>query len=105
MQVNGIDLLVALHKQCAERTMTTAQVLEGWRDTEYYQPLQKLALWQHQLDEDNVEQEFNDIFIYLIDQYVEQRANALLKKEQKGALTRGERQEYQTLIQYLSKAR
>lgn len=105
LQVNGIDLLVALHKQCAERTMTTAQVLEGWRDTEYYQPLQKLALWQHQLDEDNVEQEFNDIFIYLIDQYVEQRANALLKKEQKGALTRVERQEYQTLIQYLSKAR
>ncbi|MGM0630009.1 MAG: DNA primase [Pseudomonadota bacterium] len=105
LQVNGIDLLIALHKQCAERAMTTAQVLEGWRDTEYYQPLQKLALWQHQLDEDNVEQEFNDIFIYLIDQYVEQRANALLKKEQKGALTRVERQEYQTLIQYLSKAR
>ncbi|MGM7447935.1 UNVERIFIED_ORG: DNA primase [Idiomarina abyssalis] len=105
LQVSGIDLLIALHKQCAERQMTTAQVLEGWRDTEYYQPLQKLALWQHQLDEDNVEQEFNDIFIYLIDQYFEQRANALLKKEQEGALTRVERQEYQTLIQYLSKAR
>lgn len=105
LDVAGVDLLIALHKQCAKRAMTTAQVLEGWRETEFYQPLQKLALWQHQLDEENVEQEFKDIFIYLIDQYVEQRANALLRKEQEGALSRTERQEYQTLIQYLSKAK
>ena len=59
--------------------MTTAQVLESWRDSDYYSALQKLALWNHQLDEENIEQEFSDIFIYLIDQYFEQRANALLK--------------------------
>ena len=43
--------------------------------------------------------------VLVLCQYFEQRANALLKKEQEGALTRVERQEYQTLIQYLSKAR
>ena len=105
LQLNGVELFIELHKQCANKPMTTAQVLESWRDSAYYSALQKLALWNHQLDEENIEQEFSDIFIYLIDQYFEQRANALLKKSQEGALTKVERQEYQTIIQYLNKAK
>ncbi|KPD23566.1 DNA primase [Idiomarina zobellii] len=105
LQLNGVELFIELHKQCANKPMTTAQVLESSRDSAYYSALQKLALWNHQLDEENIEQEFSDIFIYLIDQYFEQRANALLKKSQEGALTKVERQEYQTIIQYLNKAK
>lgn len=105
LQLNGIELFIELHKQCAQRPMTTAQVLESWRDNNYYPALQKLALWEHQLDDENIEQEFSDIFIYLIDQYFEQRANALLKKSQEDALTKVERQEYQTILQYLNKAK
>lgn len=105
LQLSGIDLFIELHKQCANRAMTTAQVLESWRDSNYYSALQKLALWEHQLDDENIEQEFSDIFIYLIDQYFEQRANALLKKSQEAALTKVERQEYQTILQYLNKAK
>ncbi|ATZ73591.1 DNA primase [Idiomarina sp. X4] len=105
LQLSGIDLFIELHKQCASRAMTTAQVLESWRDSNYYSALQKLALWEHQLDDENIEQEFSDIFVYLIDQYFEQRANALLKKSQEAALTKVERQEYQTILQYLNKAK
>lgn len=103
LELPGVDLFIALHEQTAERAMTTAQILESWRESDYHRALEKLAVWQHQMDEQHIGQEFNDIFIYLIDQYVEQRANALLKKEQSQQLSKEEKQEYLMLLQHLRK--
>jgi len=103
LRIAGIDLFAAIHQQTATQAMTTAQLLEQWRDTDYYSALTKLASWDHQLDEEQIAAEFNDIFIYLIDQYVEQRANDLLKKEQTTQLTKAEKQEYLMLLQHLRK--
>ncbi|HAR55635.1 MAG TPA: DNA primase [Idiomarina baltica] len=101
LKLPGMDLFIALHQQCNERDMTTAQVLEHWRDTPYQKALEKLAVWQHGLDEHNMEQEFKDIFVYLIDQYVEQRADELLKKGQQTPLNKAEKQEYLMLVKHL----
>lgn len=103
LKLAGIELLMQLHRQTAEQAMTTAQLLEKWRETEYHDALEKLATWDHQLDENQIAAEFNDIFIFLIDQYVEQRANDLLQKEQTHQLTKAEKQEYLMLLQHLRK--
>ncbi|RUO75224.1 DNA primase [Idiomarina seosinensis] len=103
LKLAGIDLFMQLHKQTSERPMTTAQILEGWRDSDYHQALEKLAMWDHQLDDEHIAAEFNDIFVFLIDQYVEQRANDLLKKEQDQQLNKTEKQELLMLLQHLRK--
>ncbi|MGM0480940.1 MAG: DNA primase [Pseudomonadota bacterium] len=99
----GVELFSQLHQQTAERVVTTAQILENWRDSEYHDALIKLASWDHQLEDQHIAAEFNDIFVYLIDQYVEQRANDLLKKEQNEQLSKAEKQEYMMLLQHLRK--
>ncbi len=103
LRLAGIDLLMQLHRQTSAHAMTTAQLVEAWRDTDYHDALEKLAMWDHQLDEQQIGAEFNDIFVFLIDQYVEQRANDLLKKEQTHQLNKAEKQEYLMLLQHLRK--
>lgn len=105
LQLPGIDLFQALHQQTATRQLTTAQLLEQWRDSEFHSALEKLAVWDHQMDEQHIAAEFNDIFIFLIDQYVEQRANDLLRKEQNQQLSKAEKQEYLMLVKHLQKKR
>lgn len=97
----GIDLLLKLHEQTQAQILTSAQLLELWRGEPEEKPLRQLARWQHHLDNDTVAQEFFDIFAYFIDQFVEQRANELLEKERTAPLTKIEKQEYLTLLQYL----
>lgn len=103
LRLNGVELFMQLHRQTAAQAMTTAQLLEAWRDTEFHGALEKLAVWEHQLDEEQINAEFYDIFVFLIDQYVEQRANDLLRKEQTHQLNRAEKQEYLMLLQHLRK--
>ncbi|WP_404400185.1 DNA primase [Idiomarina seosinensis] len=105
LKLPGIELFSQLHQQTSSGLATTAQILESWRDTEYHEALIKLASWEHQLEDEHISAEFNDIFVYLIDQYVEQRANDLLKKEQNEQLTKAEKQEYMMLLRHLQKKR
>ncbi|EKE87519.1 DNA primase [Idiomarina xiamenensis] len=103
LQMPGVDLLLALHRQTASRSYSTAQLLEQWRESEHSKALQRLAVWQHGMDNDGIQAEFEDIFVYLIDRYVEQRANQLLQKEKSSSsLSKQERQEYQLLVQHLA---
>ncbi len=98
----GIDILLTLHKQTRERSLTTAQLLEMWRDTPEENALRQLASWDHHLDPDHVAQEFFDIFLYFIDMFVEQRANELLEKERSAPLTKAEKEEYMLLLKHRS---
>lgn len=97
----GIEVFLSLHQQTHEQAFTTAQLLETWRESAHYKHLQKLASWQHAMDEETAQQELNDIIVFLIDKYVEQRADELLEKEKSQELSKAERKEYQLLIQHL----
>lgn len=77
LKLEGSKVFVAVHKQCAARELTTAQLLEEWRDTRYFESLRRLAGWQHSVLEENIEKEFEETFLYLIDAYLEQRLQVL----------------------------
>lgn len=96
------QLFVTLHKQANEAEQTTAQLLERWRATENYDELVQLALWDHQIMPDSLEQEFSDTYLYLIDRYLEQRYETLsrLPPEQ---LTKERLRELDKLIRTLKR--
>ena len=77
LKLEGSKIFVALHKQCTERELTTAQLLEEWRGTRYFESLRRLASWQHSVLDENIEKEFAETFLYLIDAYLEQRLQVL----------------------------
>lgn len=77
LKMEGAKVFVALHKQCATREHTTAQLLEEWRGTRYFESLRRLASWQHGVLDENIEKEFGETFLFLIDAYLEQRLHVL----------------------------
>lgn len=100
LNLPGMELLLELHRQTHEQNLTSAQLLELWRGRPEEKPLRQLATWDHHLDQDHIVQEFCDIFLFFIDQFIEQRANELLAKEREAPLSKAEKQEYMLLMQY-----
>lgn len=90
LNMEGTRVFVALHRQCAQKTQSTAQLLEAWRDTKYAESLRRLASWEHGVLEENIEKEFEETYLFLIDSYLEQRLQALqsLSAEQLDRQTR-----------------
>lgn len=77
LNLEGAKIFVALHQQCHQHSLTTAQLLEKWRDTRYTQSLKRLALWEHGVLDENIESEFTETFLFLIDAYLLQRLQKL----------------------------
>ncbi|MBN6709889.1 DNA primase [Haemophilus haemoglobinophilus] len=101
LQEPGLDLFEQIVMLCRENVgMTAGQILEHWRDTEYSQPLEILASWQHAVDDNKVEQEFRDTLIHLYKQLVDRRIQELIGQGRTGGLTSEEKME---LAQLLSK--
>ncbi|RUO75623.1 DNA primase [Pseudidiomarina taiwanensis] len=100
LDIAGMPLLLELHRLTHQQRYTTAQLLESWRGRPEEKPLRQLSQWQHHLEADAVIAEFRDIFLYFIDQFVEQRASELLEREKHAPLTRAEREEFMTLLKY-----
>lgn len=95
----GIDILLALQNKLLEQpNLTTAQLLEHWRGAAEYGILSKLALWEHQVAEEQLTADFLDTFRALEDQYLQQRLEALQRKDQLTKLSLAERQEYAMLL-------
>jgi DNA primase len=93
LKMAGIELLVRLLDLTRNQTLNSAQLLEYYRDTEDYPILTKLAQWDHQVADDNVQQEFKTALVWLNNQYIEQRYQELslkqnLTKEEKLQLTK-----------------
>ncbi len=79
----GIQLLLTVQQTLlAQPELTTAQLLEYWRDTPEYNILVKLALWDHQVAEEQLSKEFLDTFRSIEDQYLGQRLEELQRKDQ-----------------------
>jgi DNA primase len=101
MDVPGIGLFIKLQQLALERQLTTAQLLEQFRDGKEYAPLAKLAVWEHQVDADSLVDEFKSTFNFIEDQCLNLRLEALLIKDKTQGLSKAEWQEYSLLTQAL----
>jgi len=95
----GMSLLMAIQQHLLEKPqLTTAQLLEYWRELPEYNILSKLALWDHQVAEEQLTQEFSDTFRSIEDQYLQQRLESLQRKDQLSKLSVAEKHEYVMLL-------
>ncbi|WP_040977440.1 DNA primase [Necropsobacter massiliensis] len=95
----GFDLFEKLTALCRERIgMTTGQILEHWRDTEYSRPLEILAAWNHLIDEEKIEDTFRETLKYFYLQLVEKNIEILIAKERAGGLNADEKLELAQLL-------
>ena len=95
IQMAGLELLVHLLELTREQTLNSAQLLEQFRDQEQLGTLKKLAQWDHQVADENLQQEFKKALIWLNNQYIEQRYQELSLKQ---THTKEERIQLQKLI-------
>lgn len=102
LKIENAKVFVALHRQTHGETLTTAQLLEGWRGTRYEGQLRDLAQWNHEILAEHLEQEFKDTYMFLIDRFLEQRYEELkaLPTEQ---LTKARLRELDQILRALKK--
>ena len=97
----GINILLTLLAQTNQAEhITTAQLLEYWRDTPEQAALIKLAVWDHGADE-AVEDDFFDTLFVLSTQVIEQRFSELQLKSTQEGLSAEERLEYKSILEEL----
>ncbi|WP_417761223.1 DNA primase [Shewanella sp.] len=95
LKMPGVALLIELLDLTRASTMTSAQLLEHYRDTEQFSTLKKVAQWEHQVADEHLQQGFKESLVWLNNQYIEQRYQALSMKQD---LTREEKVQLQKLI-------
>ncbi len=102
MAIPGIQLLLSLQMLCHDNPqINTAQLLEHYREQAEFDALKKLAVWQHGVAEDRLEDEFKNTFQFIEDQCLNYRLETLLIKEKTEGLTNDERLECALLTQAL----
>lgn len=96
----GMGLLVDLLENIKSNpTLTTAALLERWRETSEGHHLVKLAAWQPSLnDPESLQHEFLGAIERLQEQHRTARTQSLLAKANQGSLTMDEKSELQRLL-------
>lgn len=96
----GMELLLALLAMVREHPrMSTAQLLEHWRGHPSEPALSRLAMAEDAFAGDNIEQELQDIFVVLINEYLARRIELLQQKSStRDGLTPSEKQELLLLL-------
>ncbi|ORM74424.1 DNA primase [Pantoea wallisii] len=100
----GLPLFVELVSRCNENPgLTTGQLLELYRGTEFSQPLETLATWNHMIVDEEAEAVFQDSLASIYDSALEQRLEALIARDRTEGLSAAERREFWALSQALAK--
>ena len=100
--IPGIGLLLSIQQRLQQNpALTTAQLIEQWRDLPEHSILTTLATWDHQIEPEQLSQEFMDTFHSIEDQYLQQRLEALERKDKLQQLSKAEWHEYKLLLQAL----
>lgn len=81
-----------------EPSITTASLIEKWRDTPFFNALSKLAGWDHQVSEQALVKEFLDIILFLQKQNLENKINTYIAKLRKQGLTIAEKLKLQEML-------
>ncbi len=96
----GLSLFTEILDLCRQNPMiSTAQLLEHWRDTEQEKMLSKLAHWTLLTDESNTLAVFSDALSNVIGQCIEQQITKLQTKERHIGLSADEKVELSLLLQ------
>lgn len=99
LQMPGMDLLVQLLLFCRyQPNINGGQILEQFRDSQYFAALAKVMSWQHHVAEENFERTFLDTIERLFSQFVEERKQALKAKSAHSKLSKEEMLEMQQLL-------
>ena len=100
--IPGIGLLLSIQQRLLQQAdLTTAQLIEQWRGLPEHNILMTLAAWDHQIEPEQLSQEFVDTFHSIEDQYLQQRLEALERKDKLQQLSKAEWHEYKLLLQAL----
>ncbi|MFH8135364.1 DNA primase [Pantoea osteomyelitidis] len=100
----GLPLFVELVTRCDENPgLTTGQLLELYRGTNFSQTLETLATWNHMIVDEEVEAVFQDSLASIYDSALEQRLEALIARDRTQGLSAEERRELQSLLTALAK--
>ncbi|SUC11091.1 DNA primase [Pasteurella canis] len=96
---SGLELFEKLTALCQEKIgVTTGQILEYWRDTEYSKALEILAFWDHLVEDEKIEETFKDTLRYFYFQLIEREIDALIAKDRSTGLNPNERQKLTQLL-------
>ncbi|MBP2168340.1 DNA primase [Erwinia toletana] len=100
----GLPLFVELVNTCtAHPGLTTGQLLELYRGTNFSQNLETLATWNHMVVDEEVETMFKDSLASMYDSALEQRQEELIARERTKGLNAEERRELWSLNQALAR--
>ncbi|MEN4602101.1 DNA primase [Pantoea agglomerans] len=96
----GLPLFIELVGRCNENPgLTTGQLLELYRGTNFSQTLETLAIWNHMIVDDEAEAVFQDSLASIYDSALEERLEFLIARERTQGLSADERRELWTLSQ------
>lgn len=76
----------------------TAALIESWRDSPYFDSMNKLASWDHQVPEAELKKEFIDIVLFLQRQSREQIIRQLIEKSRIQGLSEEEKLNLQMIL-------
>ena len=95
----GYDLFAEMTALCREKVgISSGQLLEHWRDTPQQNTLEKLATWNHLVEEDKIEDTFRETLRYFYLQIIDKRINWLIAKDRSEGLNLDEKKELSTLL-------
>ena len=96
----GINLLIEILDICrVSPNITTGQLLENWRNKPEYTNLNKLAMWNNDVQENKREDVFFDILENFLTTHIKTKIEKLKLKERAGELlTSSEKKELSTLL-------
>lgn len=92
-------LLKLLQQLAANPQANTASLIETWRDHSYFDFINRLAAWNHQVPEAELVKEFIDIILFLQKQNQELIIRRLIEKSRQQGLTEDERISLQKMLQ------
>ena len=100
--IPGISLLLTIQQRLQQEPgLTTAQLLEQWRDLPEHSILMTLAAWEHQIEPEQLSQEFVDTFYFIEDQYLQKQLEELALRAKLNQLSKAEWHKYNLLLQAL----
>ncbi len=102
VQLPGLQLLCELHAHCLiNPQLSSAQLLEQYREHDAYHHLVKLMVWDHHMLAEQSHQVYRDSFKKLIEWCLTERMDALLAKSRLQSLNGAEKQELNKLMRQL----
>lgn len=94
--IDTLQKIISLIKEYPN--LSTASLVEFWRETPLFHALRKLATWDHQVPENTLKNELSEIISFLVKQQQEKKITILLEKARKEGLTEMDRHALQELL-------